>query len=160
MHPITFFVQDATIDALVERFGCYLEQLDRSQKIQVRVLLTNFLMGQDLMSENYTIGDAWQDSSLHLLTSDDAVVEVADILEHLTIAQAEGLLSALQEQCTLGNARLKTAVESMTDSLVQHGVPHELATVAVEIFKEVDPVRDRTTEEQAIINQLHHFVVK
>lgn len=154
MKPVTYYIQDSQIDSLVERFGCYLEQLDRSKKIQVRVLLTNFLMGQDQMGEDYTICDAWQDSSLHLLVQDEVVVEVADILDGLTIAQAEGLLSALQEQCTVGNARLKTALETMRETLVQQGVPQELATTAAVILKEIDAVRSRTPEEQEIINQI------
>lgn len=155
MKPITYYIQDEQIDALVECFGSYLEQLDRSQKLQLRVLLANFLMGQDQMGQSYSICDAWQDSSLHLLVEDEAVVEVADILDGLTISQAEGLLSALQEQCTLGNARVKTPTEITTDTLVQHGVPQELATTAAVILTEVDGLRDRTPQEQEIINQLY-----
>ncbi|MBP5977551.1 hypothetical protein HW132_33785 [Brasilonema sp. CT11] len=154
MKPITYYIQDATIDALVERFGSYLEQLDRCQKIQVRVLLTNFLLGQEMMGPDYTINDAWQDSSLHLLVENEAVVEFADILQELTIAQAEGLLAALAEQCTVGNARLKTAVETTTDDLIKHGVPHELASAGAIILREIDGQRDRTPEEQQIINQV------
>lgn len=158
MKPITFYIQDDTINTLVERFGSYLEQLDRSQKIQIRVLLTNFLLGQDQMGSEYTIGDAWQDSSLHLLTSDECVVEVADILVDLTIAQAEGLLAALQEQCTVGNARLRTPVEITTETLVQHGVPEELARTAAVIIREIDPVRGRSPEEQQLINRMYQII--
>lgn len=158
MRPLTFFVQDDSINALVDRFGCYLGELDRSQKIQVRVLLTNFLLGQDQMGPDYTIGDAWQDSSLHLLTSDDRVVEVADILVNLTIATAEGLLAALGEQCTVGNARFKTPTETAIETLLDYGVPLELATQAAVILKEVDGVRDRLPQEQEIINQMYGIV--
>ncbi|MBW4628812.1 MAG: hypothetical protein KME49_25685 [Brasilonema octagenarum HA4186-MV1] len=154
MHPVSYFIQDPTIDCLCDRFGIHLEKLDRSQIIQVRVLLINFLMGQDQMGDSYTICDAWEDSSLHLLVEDEAVVEVADILDGLTIAQAEGLLAALAEQCTVGNARLKTAVETMTENLTQHGVPEELARTAAVILKEIDGQRDRSAEEQEIINQI------
>ncbi|NMG20706.1 hypothetical protein [Brasilonema bromeliae] len=160
MHPVTYFIEDSTINLLTQRFGCYLEQLDRSQIIQVRVLLTNFLMGQEMMGEHYTICDAWQDSSLHLLVQDEAVVEVADILDGLTIAQAEGLLSAFQEQCTVGNARLKTSVETTTDDLIKHGVPHELARAGAIILREVDGQRSRTPEEQEIINQVFQLTTK
>ncbi|MBW4597706.1 MAG: hypothetical protein KME46_33580 [Brasilonema angustatum HA4187-MV1] len=151
-------MQDATINALAERFGCYLDQLDRSQKIQIRVLLTNFLLGQDQMGSDYTIGDAWQDSSLHLLTSDDDVVEVADILVELTIPQAEALLSFLAEQCTVGNSRLKTPIEIATETFVGLGVPEQLATTAAIILKQVDGTRDRTPDEQSTINQIHQVM--
>lgn len=154
MHPVNYFIEDSTIIAPVERFDSYLERLDRSQIIQVRVLLTNFLMGQDQMGEDYTICDAWQDSSLHLLVEDEVVVEVADLLDGLTISQAEGLLAALGERCAVGNARLKTPIEITTDTLVHHGVPEELARTAAVIIREVDSVRDRTAEEQEIINQI------
>lgn len=158
MKPITYYIQDPTIDALVERFGSYLEQLDRSKKIQIRVLLTNFLMGQDQMGIDYTICDAWEDSSLHLLVSDEIVVQVADILEQLTIAQAEGLLAALAEQCTVGNARIKTPTETMTETLLSYGMPLELASTAAVIFKEIDGVRDRTSDEQEVINGMYEFL--
>lgn len=158
MHPITFYIQGDNITALVERFGCYLGELDRSQKIQIRVLLTNFLLGQDQMGPDYNIGDAWQDSSLHLLTSDECVVEVADILVDLTIAQAEGLLAGLGEQCTVGNARFKTPTETAIETLLDYGVPLELATQAAVILKEVDGVRDRTPAEQEVINQMYQLM--
>lgn len=160
MKPVTYYIQTNQINALVERFGSHLEQLDRSQTIQVRVLLTSFLMGQDQMGADYTICDAWQDSSLHLLVEDEVVVEVADLLDGLTISQAEGLLSILQEQCTSGNARLKTPVETTTNDLMKHGVPQELASTAAIIIREVDAVRDRTPEEQATINQIHQFITR
>lgn len=160
MHPVTYFIEDSTINLLTQRFGSYLEQLDRAQIIQVRVLLTNFLLGQEMMGEGYTVSDAWMDSSLHLLVADESVVEVADLLDGVTIVQVEVLLSALQERCTLGNARLKTPTETMTDTLLGYRVSLELATKAAVILKEVDGQRDRTSEEQEIINQVFQLTTK
>ncbi|MBP5976523.1 hypothetical protein HW132_28280 [Brasilonema sp. CT11] len=160
VKPVTFHIQSDSINKLADRFGCYLEQLDRAQKIQIRVLLTTFLLGKEMMSDEYSIGDAWEDACLHLITADDDVIEVADILVDLTIWEAEGLLQALQEQCTVGNARLKTPVEITTDQLTQHGVPSELALVSAVIIREVDAVRERTAEEQEVINQIFEIMTK
>lgn len=158
MKPVTYYIQNEQIDRLVEHFGTELELLDRDQKLQLRITFTYFVWGRDQI-DGYSLQDAYEESLGELVVRDLDIDKVFGILENMTIETAEGLLEALQNQCRHGNARLKTAIESMADQLVKHGVPHELATTAAIILREVDPVRSRTPEEQANINQLHNFIV-
>lgn len=159
MQPLTYYIQNNQIDKLAERFGSQLEQFDRPQKLQIRAILTYFVLGRDMMGDEYSLNDALVDSLQHLFIEDLRVGEALAILQGITVQDAESLQIALVEQCRSGNARLKTSAETMTDDLVQHGVDYQLAKTAAYILTVVDSTRERTTDEQATIDRVHQLVI-
>lgn len=159
MKPVTDYIQTGCINNLVEKFGAELEQLDRDQKLQLRITLTYFIWGRDQI-DGYSLQDAYEEALGELVVRDLDIDKVFGILENITTDVAEALIEALQVQCRYGNARLKTAVETMTDTLVERGVPSELAKTAAIILREIDPIRDRTALEQEIINKIHQLVIQ
>lgn len=154
---VTYYIETACINNLVEKFGAELELLDRDQKLQLRITLTYFIWGRDQI-DGYSLQDAYEESLGELVVRDVEIDKVFKILENVTPQEAEALIETLQTQCRYGNARLKTPVEVTTETLVQHGVPEELARTAAIIIREIDPIRDRTPEEQATINQVHQLI--
>ncbi|KAB8313967.1 hypothetical protein SD81_040265 [Tolypothrix campylonemoides VB511288] len=160
MKPVTYHIQNNQIDQLTEQFGSQLEQLDRPQKLQLRAILTYFVIGRDMMGSEYSINAALIDSNQYLFVSTPEVEKCIEILQNITVPDAESLQVALVEQCRTGNARLKTSTESMTDDLVQHGVDYQLARMAAYILITVDNTRERTSDEQVIINQVHQILIK
>lgn len=160
MKPITYYIQNEQLDRLTERFGQELDLLDRNQKLQLRVILSYYILGKDCMGDNYSIYDAWLETLESIMCEDERIIESLETLEGITVRDAESLLEALQAQCRTGNARLKTAVETTTADLIQHGVPTELAKTAAYITQKVDNSRSRTADEQALINQVHQILIK
>ena len=160
MKPVTYYIQNDQIDKLTEQFGSQLEQFDRPQKLQIRAILTYFVLGRDMMGDEYSINDALVDSLQHLFIEDLRIGEALAILEGITVQDAEALQIALVEQCRTGNARLKTSAETMTDDLMRHGVDRELATTAAYILTSVDSSRERTADEQATIDRVHQLVTR
>jgi len=65
---------------------------------------------------------------------------------------------ALLAQCKHGNARLKTAVETTTETLTERGIPHDLALEVAIITHKVDPMHARTPEEQATVTKAHKML--
>lgn len=158
MKPITYYAQNEQLDRLTESFGQELDQLDRSQKLQIRVTLSYYILGKDWMGDSYSINDAWMESLQPIMCKDEQIIECLEILEGITVRDAEALLEALQAQCRMGNARLKTAVETTTADLIQHGVPAELSNKVACITHKINS-RSRTEDEQALINQVHAILV-
>ena len=158
MKPITYYASGQHLDKLCEQFGHELERLDREQKLELRIVLTYFIWGQEQLGSNYSINDAWIDSLQHLLSGDEQIIECLEILQGISVKDAESLLTALQAQCTQGNARLKTPVETMTDDLVSHGVSYELAKHAANIILRIDGTRKRSTDEQSAIDCVHKIL--
>jgi hypothetical protein len=160
MKPVTYYAQNDQIDKLTEQFGLQLEQFDRPQKLQLRAILTYFVLGRDQMGDEYSLNDALVDSLQHLFIEDLRIGEALAILEGITVQDAEALQIALVEQSRTGNARLKTSAETMTDDLMRHGVDRELATTAAYILTSVDSTRERTSDEQATIDRVHQLVTR
>lgn len=160
MKPVTYYVQNNQIDRLTEQFGARLEQLNRHQKLQIRAILTYFVLGKDMMGDEYSINDALIDSSQFLFVDTQEVERCVEILQSVTVQDAESLQIALVEQCRTGNARLKTSAETITEDLMQHGIDHELARQAAYILTTVDSTRVRTKDEQAIIDRVHQLVTR
>ena len=159
MKSVNYYVQNNQIDRLTEQFGSQLEQFDRPQKLQLRAILTYFVLGRDMMGDEYSLNDALVDSLQHLFIEDLRIGEALAILEGITVQDAESLQIALVEQCRVGNARLKTSAETITEDLIQHGVDHELARTAAYILTAVDSTRERTADEQATIDRVHQLVI-
>ena len=158
MKAIQFYTSGQHLDKLCEQFGHQLEKLDREQKLELRIVLTYLIWGQEQMGYEYSINDAWIDSLQHLLCEDEQIIECLEILQGISVKDTESLLIALQAQCTQGNARLKTPVETMTDDLVNHGVNHQLAKTAAYIILKIDGTRQRSEDEQSAIDSVHQIL--
>ncbi|MBD2770964.1 hypothetical protein [Iningainema tapete] len=158
--PVGYYCSATQLDNLCERFGQELDLLDREQKLELRIVLTYFIWGQDQMGDSYTINDAWIDSLEQLSIEDNQINECLSILKGISVRDAESLLVALQAQCTQGNARLKTPIETTTHQLIELGVPATLALTASNIIHQIDNLRPRTADEQALINQVHGILVR
>ena len=158
MKPITYYTSGEHLDRLCEQFGHELDKLDREQKLELRIVLTYLIWGREQLGDNYSINDAWIDSLQHLLCEDEQIIECLEILQGISIPDAESLLVALQAQCQIGNARLKSPIETMTDDLVSHGVNHQLATTAAYILVKVDGIRERSKDEQLAIDSVHQIL--
>ncbi|MUH00642.1 hypothetical protein F7734_53590 [Scytonema sp. UIC 10036] len=159
MEPLQYYASGEHLDRLCERFGPQLDLLNRPQKLQLRAILTYFVMGKEMMGDEYSINDALVDSLQHLFVEDPELEECMDILQGLSVRDAESLQVALVEQCRTGNARLKTPVETTTDDLTQRGVPQDLARQVAYITHKVDPTRQRTVSEQETINKVHKILI-
>ncbi|MUG98922.1 hypothetical protein F7734_44165 [Scytonema sp. UIC 10036] len=160
MNTLQYYTSSDCLERLTERFGDQLELLDRMQKLQLRAILTHFILGRETMSDDYSIDDAASDFNLwQLFIPDEELAIALRTLAGLTLEDAESLLEALQAQCRYGNARLATPIETMVDELTKQGIPSPLAKEAAYILVKVDAVGKRTTEQQAIINQVHRLVL-
>ena len=158
MKPITYYTSSDHLERLCEQFGHELDNLDREQKLELRIVLTFFIWGQEQMGDEYSTNDAWIDSLQPLMIEDTQIIECLEILQGISVKDAESLLLALQAQCTQGNARLKTPVETMTDDLVNHGVNYELALDAANIILRIDGTRERSKDEQSAIDCVHQIL--
>lgn len=158
MKPIQYYTSGQHLDRLCEQFGHELELLDREQKLELRIVLTFFIWGREQLGDNYSIKDAWIDSLENLAIKDSQIKECLEILQGISIPNAESLLVALQSQCTQGNARLKTPLETMTDELVGRGVNYELAKHAANIILKIDGTRERSADEQSAIDSVHKIL--
>ena len=158
MKPIQYYTSGEHLDKLCEQFGYELDKLDREQKLELRIVLTYLIWGQEQLGSNYSINDAWIDSLQHLLCEDEQIIECLEILQGISISDAESLLTALQAQCQHGNARLKTPIETLTDDLVVRGCPFDLARNAANIILRIDGTRERSTDEQSAIDCIHQIL--
>lgn len=156
-QPIQYFVGDR-FEVLTNKFGTQLELLDRPQKLQLRAVLTNLVLGREHMGEDYDISDALIDFS-ELFVEDPQLEEIFRILQGVSVEDAENLQLALIEQCRHGNARLKTPIETQTQELKSHGVPEDLAKKVSYILVKVDNFRERTQEEQEAVSQVHKILM-
>ena len=158
MKPIQYYTSGQHLDSLCEQFGYELEQLDREQKLELRIVLTYLIWGQEQLGDNYSINDAWIDSLQPLMIEDEQIIECLEILQGISVKDAESLLIALQAQCTQGNARLKTPIETLTNDLVIRGCPVELAMHAANIILKIDGIRQRSVSEQGVIDSIHQML--
>ncbi|MUH01123.1 hypothetical protein F7734_56215 [Scytonema sp. UIC 10036] len=160
MKTLQYFTSGTHLDQLTERFGSQLELLDRPQKLQLRAILTYFVLGREMMSDEYSIGDAVSDFNLwQLFIPDQQLQDALETLEGVTVEDAESLLEALQAQCRHGNAKLRTSTDSMADELIRQGIPHELAEEAAYILTVVDAQGQRTQHQQWLISQVHKIIL-
>lgn len=158
--PLKYYVSGEHLDKLCERFGQELDLLERNQKLQLRVMLSYYILGKDCMGDSYSINDAWMESLQPIMCHDTEIIECLEIFKDISIRDTESLLVALQAQCTQGNARLKTASETITYQLINLGIPTELASSASKIIHQIDNERPRTEQEQTLINQVHAMLVR
>ena len=156
--PITYYASTQQIDKLCEQFGHELELLDREQKLELRIILTCLIWGKEELGDDYSIGDAWEDSNQKLLIEDEEIIQCLEILEGISIADTESLLVALQAQCTQGNARLKSPIETLTEDLINRGVSFALAKNAAYIILKIDGNRERSQAEQMAIDSVHKIL--
>lgn len=160
MSTLQYYTSSDCLDQLTERFGGQLELLDRMQKLQLRTILTYFVLGRETMFDDYTIDSAVYDLNLwQLFLPDDQLQDALTILEGITVQDAESLLEALQAQCRFGNAKLQTATETMMDELLKQGIPTELAEEAAYILTVVDTKGQRTEHQQWLISQVHKLIL-
>jgi hypothetical protein len=107
---VTYYGQTEKIDQLVEKYGRYLEKLDRETKLLLRITLSTYIfMQQEYNSTEYPVLAALEDALCELLISDSIpqdLYDICSVLEGLTVDEAETLLEALQHQIRWGNARL------------------------------------------------------
>jgi len=107
---LTYYGQTDRLDQLVDKYGSYLEQLNRETKLLFRITLSTYvLMQQEYSASEYSISAALEDALCELVLPDSIPQDLYDIcsqLEGLTVDEAETILEALQHQIRWGNARL------------------------------------------------------
>lgn len=159
MKPVKFFTSSEPLDQLTEQFGGQLEFLDRLQKLQLRTVLTYFVLGREMMGDDYIIDSAVYDIQLwQLFTPDEQLQSAIERLRDVTVQDAESLLEALQAQCRYGNAKLKTSTDSMADELLEQGIPDDLAEEVAHILTVVDAKGQRTEHQQWLVSQAHKII--
>ncbi|MBE9053877.1 hypothetical protein IQ243_26450 [Nostocales cyanobacterium LEGE 11386] len=105
---VTYYGQTSRIDKLVEKYGNYLEKLDRETKLLLRIVLSTYVFMQQEPCSNYPVSKALEDVLYELIIPDSLPQDLLDVcnqLEGLTIDEAESLLEALQHQLRWGNAQ-------------------------------------------------------
>ncbi|QHG20812.1 hypothetical protein [Nostoc sp. ATCC 53789] len=109
---VTYYGQTPTIDQLVDKYGVYLEKLDRQTKLMLRMALATYIFTLEKdSSTKHTVAEALEDalSNLGLLVSyplyKNLFEDVCSVLNGLTTLEAETLLEALQHQIRWGNAQ-------------------------------------------------------
>ncbi|WP_341529938.1 hypothetical protein WKK05_11850 [Nostoc sp. UHCC 0302] len=109
---VTYYGQTPIIDQLLDKYGVYLEKLDRETKLMLRMALATYVFTQEKdSSTKHTVADALEDalSNIGLLVSyplyKNLFENVCSVLDELTTLEAEILLEALQHQIRWGNAR-------------------------------------------------------
>jgi hypothetical protein len=107
---VTYYGQTNRIDQLVEKYGGYLEKLDRETKLLLRITLSTYIfMQQEQTPTDYLVSTALEDALCELVIPDSIPQDLSDVcsqLKGLTQDEAETLLEALQHQIRWGNARL------------------------------------------------------
>jgi hypothetical protein len=107
---VTYYGQTERIDQLVDKYGVYLEQLNRETKLLFRITLSTYvLMQQEYSASEYSMSTALEDALCELIISDSIPQDLYDIcsqLEGLTVDEAETILEALQHQIRWGNAHI------------------------------------------------------
>ena len=109
---VTYYGQTSIIDQLVNKYGVYLEKLDRETKLMLRMALATYIFTLEKDSfTKHTVTEALEDalSNISLLVSyplyKNLFEDICSILDELTTLEAEILLEALQHQIRWGNAR-------------------------------------------------------
>ena len=106
---VTYYGQTPIIDQLVDKYGVYLEKLDRETKLLLRIVLTNYVFMQEKHEpSSYTLIEASRDALFVTFLGMDTpqvLVGICSQLKGLTQDEAETILSALQHQIRWGNAQ-------------------------------------------------------
>jgi hypothetical protein len=106
---VTYYGQTNRIDQFVDKYGGYLEQINRETKLLLRVTLSTYIfMQEEQTPSDYPVIKALEDGLCELVIPDSIPQDLYDIcsqLEGLTVDEAETLLEALQHQIRWGNAR-------------------------------------------------------
>ena len=104
---VTYYGQTARIDQLVEKYGVYLETLNRKNKLLLRIALSSYvLMQQKYTPEEYPLSSVLEDALSEFpgrIPQD--LYDVCTLLEGVTIDEAESILDALQHQIHWGKAQ-------------------------------------------------------
>ncbi|MBC1224536.1 hypothetical protein GNF10_26010 [Nostoc sp. UCD121] len=111
---VTYYGQTPTIDQLVNKYGVYLEKLNRETKLLLRVTLSTYIvMQQEYTPTEYPVSTALEDALCELVIPDSIPQDLYDVcsaLDELTTLEAETILEALQHQIRWGNARIQGSV--------------------------------------------------
>ncbi|MEH2005391.1 hypothetical protein [Nostoc sp.] len=106
---VTYYGQTPTIDQLVDKYGVYLEKLDRETKLLLRIVLTNYVFMQERHEpSSYTLIEASRDALFVRFLGVDmpqVLVDICSQLNELTTLETETILEALQHQIRWGNAQ-------------------------------------------------------
>jgi hypothetical protein len=106
---LTYYGQTQLIDKLAEKYGNYLENLNRENKLLLRIALSSYvLMQQEYTPQEYPLSIALEDTLCELIIPDSIPQDLYDIctlLAGLTVDEAESILDALQHQLRWGNAQ-------------------------------------------------------
>ncbi len=107
---VTYYGQTNRIDQLVDKYGGYLEQLNRETKLLLRVILSTYVFMQEEQAPGeYSLKTALEDALCELVIYDSIpqdLYEICSQMAGLTVDEAETLLEALQHQIRWGNARM------------------------------------------------------
>ena len=110
---VTYYGQTPIIEQLVDKYGVYLEKLDRETKLLLRVILSTYIfMQQEYTPIEYPVSTALEDGLCELVIPDSIpqdLYDVCSVLNGLTTLEAEILLEALQHQIRWGNAKKLTS---------------------------------------------------
>ncbi|MCC2692881.1 hypothetical protein IQ240_09815 [Nodularia sp. LEGE 04288] len=102
---VTYYGQTDLVNKLVDKYGQYLEQLDRRTKLLFRTILSDYVFRADSMSLKETAEKIF--TSLLIGAIPEKLFDICLILEGITVDEAESLLEALQHQLRWGNAQSK-----------------------------------------------------
>lgn len=111
---VTYYGQTPIIDQLVNKYGVYLEKLNRETKLLLRVTLSTYIvMQQEYTPTEYPVSTAIEDALCELVIPDSIPQDLYDVcsaLDELTTLEAEIILEALQHQIRWGNAQIQISV--------------------------------------------------
>ncbi|GAX38915.1 hypothetical protein [Nodularia sp. NIES-3585] len=99
---VTYYGQTDLVNKLVDKYGQYLEQLDRRTKLLLRTILSYYVF-----RANSSLKETAEKifTSLLIGAIPEELFDICLILEGITVDEAEGLLEALQHQLRWGNAK-------------------------------------------------------
>lgn len=106
---VTYYGQTNRIDKFVEKYGAYLEKLDRETKLLLRIVLSTYVFMQEEQNPtDYLVTTALENALYELVIADSLPQDLFDVcnqLEGITREETETLLEALQHQIRWGNAQ-------------------------------------------------------
>ncbi len=105
INLVTYYGQTDLVNKLIDKYGQYLEKLDRRTKLLFRTILSDYVFRADVMSLKETAEKIF--TSLFIGAIPEELFDICLILEGITVDEAEGLLEALQHQLRWGNAQSK-----------------------------------------------------
>lgn len=99
---VTYYGQTDLVNQLVDKYGQYLERLDRRTKLLFRTILSDYVFRADSMSLKETAEHIF--TRLLIGVIPEELFDICLMLDGLTVMEAEGLLEALQHQIRWGNS--------------------------------------------------------